>query len=730
MPNYARLKNDMKKALFLAALFFVSFIASALLPFMEQRIYAAETNLIANPSLETVSNSQPAGWTASQWGSSNATLNLSSPGSDGQQSAYVAITNYQSGDAKWYFDPVTVTPGARYTFRNDYKATVASEIVVQYLDAAGTPSYQYLGTNEATTAWKSLSYTFTAPANAVRASVFHLIAANGELWTDTFSLIEAVQVPEAAGNLIPNAGVETPAGNAPYLWSSNSWGTLSASFAYATSGQSGSRSVYAKVSNYQSGDAKWYFNPVAVRANQRYVFSNYYKSTAESNTFLRYEKTDGTLQYVWLGGNPASSDWVQKTYNFTTPADVASVSVYHVLNANGELWTDTFALSEDTSTPDPTPASLILNPSVETIGSNGTTPANWSTNTWGNNTAAFALVNDGRTGTKALKTTVTAYGDGDAKWFFDPVRLTPGKDYVFSDYYKATVDSRVVVQITDTAGASSYLELPGAPASSGWSKYSASFTMPAGGVTATVFHLLSRAGSLTTDDFAIDPYQSVGFNRGLVTLSFDDGWEVNSKNALPIMQQYGFLSNQFYATTFIKNSTVANTRQLIQNFVNAGHEIGSHTITHSDLTTLSDSKLNTELVDSKTYLESYLGKPVTYFASPFGAYDTRVTDRIMQSYAVQRTVDTGYNTKDNFDVTKLKVQNILNTTTAADVDGWVKKAIAEKTWLILVYHRVAPNPGPYDTTVPLFRAQMQAIKDSGIAVRTITQSLNELRPQL
>lgn len=729
-----KIRIDMKKAFIFAALFLLSHLVGLVLPMLPDQARAANTNLIENSSLETVEGTQPTSWTANSWGTLTASLDVVTPGSDGQNSAHVTVSNYQSGDAKWYFAPVTVKPSTSYAFTDDYKATTTSEIVVQYQDANGAASYQYLGGAEATNNWKSLSYIFTTPSNAVKASVFHVIAANGELWTDTFSLSEVVVEPDTGGNLIPNASAEAASGSSAYLWSSNSWGTNTATFAHATSGQNGTRSLYAKVANYQSGDAKWYFTPVAVEASARYVFSNFYKSTNESNTFLRYEKTDGTLTYVWLGSNTASANWIQKTYSFTTPADVKNLSVFHVLSANGELWTDTYALHEDESNPHPNPSSTILNPSVETMNVAQTGPANWAHNKWGTNNATFAYVADAYTGTKALKTTVTSYTDGDAKWYFDPVELTPGKDYVFTDYYKSNVDSRIVVQVTYAEGAISYLELPGAPAATSWTKYTGAFTMPGEAKTATVYHLLSRAGALTTDDFSIEPYQAVGFTRGLVTLTFDDGWEENTTTALPIMKQHGFLSNQFYATTFIQYPSVSNHRELIKRFTDAGHEMGSHTITHPDLTTLNDAQLTAELRDSKAYLEWYLGNTVNYkinyFATPYGAYNQNVKNKIMQYYTVHRTVDAGYNSRDNFDVTRLKVQNILSTTTPAEVDAWVTKAKTEKTWLILVYHRVATDPGPYDTYTTSFSQHMQVIQNNGVPVRTMTQALSELQSQL
>ncbi len=78
------------------------------------------------------------------------------------------------------------------------------------------------------------------------------------------------------------------------------------------------------------------------------------------------------------------------------------------------------------------------------------------------------------------------------------------------------------------------------------------------------------------------------------------------------------------------------------------------------------------------------------------------------------------------DPERLKVQNMLSTTTLAQFQGWLSRAKSERTWLILVYHAVTSNPTEYDTAVPDFLPQIQAIKNSGLPVVTVNQGLNEV----
>lgn len=713
-------------------------IAVAQFPVQTVFAHVDDSNLIANHDLEAAgADGQPVGWTPNAWGNLTSTLQYQDTGDAAHgKVGYTKVDNYVDGDAKWYFVPVNVTAGTAYTFSDAYRATAQTEVVAQYTDASGGVSYGWLGGLPASSSWATASYNVVVPSGVTKMSVFHVLPANGEMWTDDYSLAPVPVLPPTGNNLIANPSAEIANAGQPVGWSFNKWGDIDATSTYDTVGQDGSRSLKVAVSRYVDGDAKWYFEPVDVSASGTYTFTNTYKSTAVTETIVQIENTAGTYNYMYLGANSASpAAWTNTSYTFTVPSNAKKLSVFHVLAGVGELSVDNYALVKEELAP-PT-AGQIINASVETANpANPSVPHGWMPSSWGTNTAQFSYVNDptrANTGSRALQLDVTKYTDGDAKWYFEPVALTAGADYQFSDWYKSNVDSRIVMEVVKIDGTTEYMELQIAPATNGqWRQYKASFTVPANAATISAYHMLSTVGQLVTDDFAFTPYTAVGFTRGLVSLTFDDGWEDNINTAIPIMGEYGYKSNQFYATTFMENSELgrAYAETTARAIRGQGHEMGSHTVTHPDLTTLTSTSLEYELAYSRAYLESVYGHSVSYFATPYGAYNTPVQQRIMANYSLHRTVDTGYNSRDNFNITQLKVQNVLSNTTAAEVKVWVEKAKTDNTWLILVYHRVANNPGPYDTTPTLFRQQMDAIQTSGVPVVTISQALAELQPQL
>jgi peptidoglycan/xylan/chitin deacetylase (PgdA/CDA1 family) len=527
-----------------------------------------------------------------------------------------------------------------------------------------------------------------------------------------------------AGNLIPNSDFSTQAAGVPAGWEQGGWGTNTRQLSTATDA-SGTYLV-AQISGYQDGDAKWYFDPVAVSPGTKYDFRDSYRSAVPTLIFAAINHTNGTTTYQYLGTEQPTQAWALAGFSLTTPSDVSSLSVYHILNQNGELDTRAYWLSPsqaiDTS-------SGVPNGSLEQTGADLSSPASWQSGGYGAHTTQFQYLNTGHSGSRSASVSVSNYSDGDAKWYFNPVAVTPGSYLEFDDYYQANVDTHVTVDVQKSDGSDYYIALPVAPPSSGWSPYSARFTVPAGAVSLTVFHALVSNGTLTTDDYGLKAAAMTGFNRALVTLTFDDGWQSIYKNALPRLNTYGYKSTQFLVSDFIGQPGYMTLNQA-KAFAQGGHEIASHTVDHPDLTTLSTAEVISELTNSKSYFQTKLGTTPTDFATPYGAYNQSVMTQIQAYYGSHRGVEDGLNSKDNFNRYDLKVKNIGPSTSTADIKSWLTQAATTHTWLILVYHQIDTSGEDFSATPTQLSAELQAIKTSGLPVVTVRQALSEVSPQL
>ncbi len=721
--------------------------AVAMLPAWKTQ--AASTNLIKNPGAETSLNGQPANWKSNKWGTNTATLSYKNEGYTGTKSLYAAITKYTNGDAKWRPEAVSVKPNTTYIYTDYYKSNVVTDLTAEFTSTAGTLSYAFITDVPVASNWRQIRAEFTTPANVSKMSMLHLIERVGTLQTDDFSLVEKESTPAPdpepnptpATNLISNPSMETPQSGTTALpagWLNNAWGTNNASFSYATTGRTGAKSVTVNISSYTDGDAKWYASPVSVTPGKSYTYSDYFKANVPTRVVAAFIDASGTYSYLELPAAVASPNaWTQYRTTVAVPAGAIKVTFFHVLDRIGTLSIDDVSLSETTVTP--TAPGTIPNGSFEEIS--GTGPANWNASAWGNNTAIHEYMNEGRTGSKSAKVTISNYVDGDAKWFANPITsLTPGKAYRFTAWYKTNTTPKAVAMFTKQDGSVRYFGMPNpepaANSTTVWQQYTDTFIVPQDVVSVSTFLFIAGNGWLQTDDYGLGAYTPVGFNQPLVTLTFDDGEEDNVSTMLPILKKYGFKSTQCYATEHIEGGDHVTPEQAAANVQNVktiladGHELCSHTVTHPFLSQVSATQLQHELQHSRDYLARTFGRSVPNFASPYGDYNQTVNAEIKKLYGSHRTVNEGYNSKDNFDAYRLRVQNIFSTTKASEVQAWVERAKADKTWLILVYHRVANDPGTYDSYVADFDAQMAAIKASGVQVKTMAEALAITRAQL
>jgi peptidoglycan/xylan/chitin deacetylase (PgdA/CDA1 family) len=192
------------------------------------------------------------------------------------------------------------------------------------------------------------------------------------------------------------------------------------------------------------------------------------------------------------------------------------------------------------------------------------------------------------------------------------------------------------------------------------------------------------------------------FQEPLITVTFDDGFESIYKTALPLLQKYGIHTTQYIIAGRDADPFYVSWAQVAR-MQDAGHEIGCHTMTHTDLTTLSDANLDTELSQCKSVLSSHFG-PITDFASPYGAADARTTGAVTKYFDSQRNTNgdptNGVTAEDinlasNFDRYNIIGVTVKHNTTVEELDSLVDFARKNNGWLVLTYHQADDDTGSH-----------------------------------
>lgn len=147
---------------------------------------------------------------------------------------------------------------------------------------------------------------------------------------------------------------------------------------------------------------------------------------------------------------------------------------------------------------------LINNPSLET-GSG--LPTGWFKGGYGTNNRTLSYPAAGNT-SNGIKVEITSYTNGDVKWYFSDISVTPGQTYQFSDYSKSNVESHITVRYKMGDGSYLYKDIGNVAASDSFKQNVIEFTVVNNATSLTIFHAIKQAGNLTTDDYSLNTISS------------------------------------------------------------------------------------------------------------------------------------------------------------------------------------------------------------------------------
>ncbi len=403
-------------------------------------------NLIPNPSVEVPEDGagiNPLYWIRGNYGFNNPTFTYPVPGFDGARAAAVSMDFHSDGNAKWYFSPISVSPGEQYLYSNFYTASVPTAHSVQFGKSDGTYQYLFLGDSPATTVPTQVNYLVTVPANIETMTIWHELSDVGILTTDTFSL---THVENTNDTTAPSIYISSPIDSAILD------GTIMVTVAAADAG--GVADVQLLVDGYEYA---------AEVVGEPYFFSldTTYLSNGLHVISARARDNSGNISYA-------------------TPIHVtfANAAQNLVINGNFEL-------------------------------ENGPTPFNWGHGGWGDHTRVYTYPILGYDGGRAARVEIINYpdapvGNGDSKWFFTKIPITPGIEYFYRDYYRSDTISDIIGQYTLSTGEFHYFGLQKEiQPTLAWASTTGTFTPPEGATHVTLFHLISSEGFLEIDDVSL-----------------------------------------------------------------------------------------------------------------------------------------------------------------------------------------------------------------------------------
>jgi peptidoglycan/xylan/chitin deacetylase (PgdA/CDA1 family) len=137
-----------------------------------------------------------------------------------------------------------------------------------------------------------------------------------------------------------------------------------------------------------------------------------------------------------------------------------------------------------------------------------------------------------------------------------------------------------------------------------------------------------------------------------VVITLDDGYRSIYEFAYPLLKRYGYTATLFIYTDFIEASGNALSWNQLRKLKAAGFEIGSHSISHADLTKKLPhendptywSRISKELINSKEIIDRELNQDTQIFAYPYGNYNQQILGLFSEAgYKLGLTIRNGGN---------------------------------------------------------------------------------------
>jgi len=134
--------------------------------------------------------------------------------------------------------------------------------------------------------------------------------------------------------------------------------------------------------------------------------------------------------------------------------------------------------------------------------------------------------------------------------------------------------------------------------------------------------------------------------RRTVALTFDDGFADFDAAAAPVLRQLGLHATVFMPVSYAGRTACWDAKaggqplltwNQIRKLSSQGIIIGSHSLTHPPLTSLSDAELAPEIAESKKMIEKETGQEPRFFCYPYGRFDERTRRAVRDHYAAACT---------------------------------------------------------------------------------------------
>ena len=307
---------------------------------------------------------------------------------------------------------------------------------------------------------------------------------------------------------------------------------------------------------------------------------------------------------------------------------------------------------------------------------------------WGENEAAFSTGAD-EDGCIPVTVTVSEHTDGEAGWYFEPVKLSKGW-YEYSDMSRSDTVSEVIL----SCGLEKFMSIGQSVSAPSFERNSARFFVPEE-CSYTVLRSLGRNGTLEVCGHSLSKIEPVRLENPVITFSFDDIW----------------------ASAATEGAAELDSR---------GHEIGFHGSKHTMFTGMTVEEAEADIAEGLAWLGG-LGIQPEGMAFPFGDLDESSVSAVRKHFSYSRTSFSGLNDL-AMNRYGIRVFPVTASTTLQELKDLAQSVIDESVWGVFLFHDIGEPDGinEYLTSLDDFKELLDMAGGYGVTVETAGNMMKKL----
>jgi peptidoglycan/xylan/chitin deacetylase (PgdA/CDA1 family) len=216
--------------------------------------------------------------------------------------------------------------------------------------------------------------------------------------------------------------------------------------------------------------------------------------------------------------------------------------------------------------------------------------------------------------------------------------------------------------------------------------------------------------------------------RGIVTLTFDDGYEEHYSKAARLMAEHRMRGTAYVMPDQVGEAGYMTLDQLHALHDRYGWDVAAHHI--DPFTDLGSEVLEAVIIETRSFLERGGFEGAEHLAYPLGKYDAgTVLPLVRRYFTTARLASGGPETLPPADPYRLRAVNVLPATEPEEIVAAARRADQNGEWLILMFHSLVESP-EHDTDYGLdkFARTIELLADARIDVRPFSEVWRDYRP--